>query len=257
MRGFLATGAALALTTLLAFPASAATLPVNATLSFTLGALGGPTLTGSGIGQSSGRFLGASIPAGLLSQTVTSTIPIPELGNQDFSLSLITVPAGGANAAGSFAPGGGGNGGVMGNSFVANFFFTNGQPGGSVSLDPIGGAGTAMGAIAALPVTVYSAAWTDLGVSATTPTKTIQVMKSPAGIPYTVTATAFDNRTAGGLGTLQLVVPTSAQIFQGLLEELPIVGVLTLQFVPEPGTLVLVGSGVIGLVAFGRKRASA
>jgi hypothetical protein len=42
----------------------------------------------------------------------------------------------------------------MGTSFEANFSVTNAQPGGSGSLDPIGGTGPAMGAIAALPVTV-------------------------------------------------------------------------------------------------------
>jgi len=37
---------------------------------------------------------------------------------------------------------------------------------------------------------------------------------------------------------------------------LPAFGILTLNFVPEPGTLVLLGSGIAGLVMFGRSRRS-
>jgi hypothetical protein len=257
MKKLFTTGAALALTALLAAPASAAPFQTNATLAVALGSLGGPALTGSGIGDSSGQFDAASIPAGLISLATTAIVPInpPAIG-----LSLITVPTPAANAAGSFVPGGGGGGGLggaMGNSAVANLFFTNGNPAGSVALNPLGGGGTAMAMVAALPVTVVGAVWTDLGVNATTPTKTIMIMEAPTAIPSTVTATAFDNRTAGGLGTVQLVAPVIAKIFGGNLGNLPVVGVLTLQFVPEPGTLLLVGSGIDGLVAYGRKRARA
>jgi hypothetical protein len=69
-----------------------------------------------------------------------------------------------------------------------------------------------------------------------------------------ITATAYDKRTAGGQGTVQLVAPVSAKLNGGALGTMPIVGVLTLHFVPEPGTLLLVGSGIAGLVAFGRTR---
>jgi len=34
----------------------------------------------------------------------------------------------------------------------------------------------------------------------------------------------------------------------------PAFGILSLHFVPEPGTLMLLGSGIAGLVAFGRSR---
>jgi hypothetical protein len=161
------------------------------------------------------------------------------------------------NAAGTFVPGGGddgGMGGLMGNSAISNLFFTNGNPAGAVALNPLGGGGTVMADVAALPVTVGGAAWTDLGLNATTPTKTIMVMEAPTGIPSTVTGEAFDNRTAGGLGTVQLVAPVIAKIFAGNLGNLPVIGVLALQFVPEPGTTLLFGSAIVGLLAVARSR---
>jgi hypothetical protein len=250
-------GAALALIALFAAsPVRAAEFEVSATLTVQLGTLGGPALTGTGIGTSDGQFLGASIPAGLITLSTTAIVPItpPAIG-----LSLITVPIDPPvlNAAGTFVPGGGdggGLGGLMGNSAVSNLFFTNGNPAGSVALDPLGGGGTVMALVAALPVTVVGAAWTDLQLNATTPTKTIMVMEAPTGIPSTVTGVAFDKRTAGGAGTVQLVSPVIAKIFAGNLGNLPVIGVLALQFVPEPGTTLLFGSAIVGLLAVARSR---
>jgi hypothetical protein len=41
----------------------------------------------------------------------------------------------------------------------------------------------------------------------------------------------------------------------GAFAVVPAFGFFNLHFVPEPGTLVLLGSGIAGLVAFGRSRA--
>src|SRR5690606_33605548 len=166
-------------------------------------------------------------------------------------------------------PNGGTLGGAMGNNGIAKLYFgpntltpsptpcvgTGCPLAGSVPLKYIGGGGNGMAVVAGLPVTVIGAVWNNLGVNATTPTKTLKIQKAAAGIPITITVTAFDKRTPGGAGTLQLVAPVNAKLAAGGLGILPVVGVLTLQFVPEPGTLLLVGSGIVGLVAFGRKRA--
>lgn len=42
----------------------------------------------------------------------------------------------------------------------------------------------------------------------------------------------------------------------GSFPELPLFAVLPMQFVPGPGTLLLLGSGIAGLALLGRKRSS-
>jgi hypothetical protein len=50
-----------------------------------------------------------------------------------------------------------------------------------------------------------------------------------------------------------LVSPT--KIFTNIAGTLAAFGVLSLTYVPEPGTLLLLGLGVAGLAAIGRRRA--
>jgi hypothetical protein len=101
---------------------------------------------------------------------------------------------------------------------------------------------------------LVGAAWTNLGLTAGDLTRTQTWMTSLAG-PVTVTAIAFDERTAGGQGTVQLVAPALVKIFGGLYGEQPVIGMLRLEYEPEPGTLLLVGSGVVAFAAIGRRRA--
>jgi hypothetical protein len=56
-------------------------------------------------------------------------------------------------------------------------------------------------------------------------------------------------------GILQLV--TVSKVFTsltGAFPEMPIVGILNVHFAPEPGTLLLLAVGVVGLAAVGRRR---
>jgi hypothetical protein len=64
-----------------------------------------------------------------------------------------------------------------------------------------------------------------------------------------------DERTPGGLGQLTLVSPIRIETsLPGTGSLLIVLGALTLNFVPEPGTLVLLGSGVAVLGFLGRSR---
>jgi hypothetical protein len=244
MRKLLTFGAALALTAMIAGQASAATLDVDATFRVQLGTLGGPSLTGSTTADSDGFNTPVVLPANVvdLTGTVTVTIAPPAL-----NLSKITVMGPAANTAGTVP-------GAMGNNAVSNLFFTSGQAAGSVPLVYIGGGGTGMAVVAGLAVTIVGAEWTNLGVTAPTQVETISLMEIAAGIPVTITAMAFDKRTAGGAGTVQLVAPVVAKLAGGGLGNLPVVGVLTLSFgAPEPGTLLLGGAAVVALLALARR----
>ncbi len=71
-----------------------------------------------------------------------------------------------------------------------------------------------------------------------------------------VTFNGTNNLTAGGGGSVTLVTPIRTKSLAG---NLPLFGIVTLLFegdgsVPEPGTLLLLGSGVIGLIAMGRRK---
>jgi hypothetical protein len=78
------------------------------------------------------------------------------------------------------------------------------------------------------------------------------------GVPITdgygapIQTTGYDNRTPGGAGVVKLVAP--AGLMSTLGGNLPLNVIMTLNFIPEPGTLLLLGSGVAGLAILGRKR---
>jgi hypothetical protein len=64
------------------------------------------------------------------------------------------------------------------------------------------------------------------------------------------------NSTATNSGVVQLIAPqqvTTAGVL-GNSTELTLFAALTLQFIPEPGLLLLIGSGVVGLGLLGRSR---
>ena len=86
------------------------------------------------------------------------------------------------------------------------------------------------------------------------------------GAPWTTgTARVGNQTTMGGVrplsntgapsGEIHLVTPIFISTNIGSSSVVPAFGLLSLHFVPEPGTLILLGSGIAGFAGFGRNRA--
>jgi hypothetical protein len=89
------------------------------------------------------------------------------------------------------------------------------------------------------------------------------VTQTDAGAFTTVTLQGFVHGPGSGTsstaltsGVIRLVTPTQVVTdgFPGNNEKLAMFGTLTIHFIPEPGILLLLGSGVVGLAILGRAR---
>jgi hypothetical protein len=131
----------------------------------------------------------------------------------------------------------------------------------SILLTPTpGGAGFGLGGTATFPgpvaLTMLNAPWT-IGqpvMTIHTPNTTIT---TPAVLPggFAHGPASLTSSTAQPSGVVQLV--TASKVYTSLVGAFPeasLSGVLTLHFVPEPGTLLLLGSGVLGLGICGRRQ---
>ena len=153
------------------------------------------------------------------------------------------------NLSGSLAPGAGPGGG-FGGAAPFTGFMTVGFLGGLIQfhfpMSIVGQGGGSQAAAAAVAVTVTGAAWT------TGPAVVTGVTTSGGGIGNSVTVSGFDNRTAGHAGALQLVSPI--RFLSNTNFNRPMFFIQTLQFVPEPGTLLLGATGAAGILWLGRRR---
>ena len=109
----------------------------------------------------------------------------------------------------------------------------------AVPLSPVGQGGFAQ-VTAAVNLTVIGAPWT---------TGTVQI--------GTVTAMGARNpasSSGAASGTVSLVSPVFVSTNIAPSAVVPVFAIMSMHFVPEPGTLALFGAGLVGLVAHGVRR---
>lgn len=115
----------------------------------------------------------------------------------------------------------------------------------SVPLTVVGQGGVAM-VTGAVNLTVIGAPWTT-GAAAVGTTTARGFARGPgSGTTSTLNAS----------GAVRLVTPIFISTNIGASPVVPAFGFLTLHFVPEPGTALLVGLGIIGMVGAGRRHSS-
>ena len=194
-------------------------------------------VNGSGAG---GHLTGLGLGAGGFN---ISGFVLPVTDPAAFPIAGIQVTA--ANGSGSFGGvGGAGFGGqmpILGAAKVCLFGACSmAVQNLSVPLTVVGQGGIAL-VTGAVNLTVIGAPWT-------TGTAQVGTVTAMGGVSPL-------SNTGAASGNVTLVTPVFISTNIGASAVLPAFAFLNLHFVPEPGTLVLVGSGIAGLVAFGRNRA--
>jgi hypothetical protein len=119
----------------------------------------------------------------------------------------------------------------------------------------IGGAFTINGYGTGIQISVEGAPWT-IGTGSVTGITTVNGGTSAATAQGFVHGpTSGSSSTASVGGALRLVTPVKVETtLPPPAEVLGMLGILTIRFIPEPGVVVLLASGVAGLVLLGRRR---
>jgi len=229
-----------------------AALPLtSASFSFQLDVLPAASFPGVGATGTATSNLSASLGAGtVFNGAFTTTIPT-SAAPPITAIQVIVTKNAGQTFTGT-APGNvGGNLAIEG---VANVYGIGGFPGGGAPLLPVplkvGTPSTVSKSPGGVTITAISAGWTAgtavvVGVTTTTPSNAT----NPSG---SVTLMGANALTPGGNGSLVLVAPI--KLITHVAGNLAAFGVLSLTYVPEPGTALLLGLGVAGLAALGRRR---
>jgi hypothetical protein len=233
----------------LAGQAHAVALGFQGTLSIQIATLPPVVILGSGVatvngGNPSGHLTALTVPAGVFA-TVGKLVPITDPSAAPIAEVKVTA----MNGAGAFAGVNfGGQMPINGTAKVCLYSFCG---------DPITASGAGNLSNLNVPLTVVgqggaafvkgSVNITVIGAPWTTGTAAIGTITKAGG------ASPASN-TGAASGTVSLVTPIFISTTVGSFAIVPAFGILSLHFVPEPGTLMLLGSGIAGLLAFGRSR---
>ncbi len=238
---------------LAAAPTKAATLNYSGTFSFELGALPGLSFTGgeTGVSVSSGGGHFSVSPSVFTTSTALASslfTGVPTIDGLSFTF---------GNATGTFSGAGGGTMPLAGDAKVTLLkgFATLTVPlslvgaGGPVNPLANTGGNTLTAKLAGIYITATNARWT----SNTAQLTGITLQTTGGLFVNTVTRTGYDNRTATShQGRVQMVSPL--RVTTNVAGSLAAFVTMTLDFVPEPGTLLLLGSGAVGLALIGMRR---
>jgi hypothetical protein len=247
--------------------AGAKTLDWHGTLDIDLGALETLTLLGSGVATVNGttgethlntlRLAGGITGNDTIQVTdpeTTPQIPSIRIGATLGTATLSGISGGGSLSQGKLPVGG----------FTRVCLFTvgcatalplqNTKNNGATGLG-VGGLLTLGGAAGNVRISIVNQPWTLGTVSGVNQTVS-GGFKTLSRVGFVHGNASSTSSTATGSGVVQLIAPqqvTTAGI-TGNSEELTLFAALTIHFIPEPGLLLLIGSGVVGLGLLGRSR---
>jgi hypothetical protein len=234
---------AFALAVLLAAGAApAAQVPFEAALTVQIATLPPLVFTGTGLGtvngSGGGAHLGAlQVPAGVAG-TAGYLVPVTDPA----ALPIMGVQLTAANGAGAFAPTGmgalGGSMPILGVTKVCLFAPCPGAPLAnlSVPLTPIGSGGS-QAVAAVVNLTVIGVPWTT-GTASVGAITTMGFAHGPASLT---------SSTALSSGAVRMVTPIFVSTNISASAVIPAFAFFDVHFVPEPGVLLLVATGLAGL----------
>jgi hypothetical protein len=218
--------------------ASAGTL-TSATLSFALGTLPSATLFagpggGTASSSSSWNVAAGDVPTGAFTTTLPSSAAPP--------LTKIQVVISGNPAGAAFAASSGASMAVTGVANVKSY--------GGITLLGIPLTGGVTTTINAGPsygvlVTAFANDWT-------TKTTVVALTTPTSQGATTAKTTGSNGLDSAGNGTVVLV--SGINVLTNIAGQFAAFLILTLNYAPEPGTLLLLGSGIVGLAVIGRRK---
>jgi len=247
--------------------AGAKALDFQGTLKITVSTMGAIVVKGSGVStvndSSGGAHLSTLLMAGGISGAGTVPLTDPDITGTMKSIRITATIGTGTLTGISGAPPLGKNklpikgvtriclfGAGCGTNLPMNNTTNNGNTGGGIGgLLTIGGNG-------AVRVSIYGAPWTLATVGGVNQTVNGGfVTMSRVGFVHGA-ASGSDSSTAANSGVIQMISPQQAGTWgvAGNSTAIALFNIMTLHFIPEPGLLLLIGSGVVGLGLLGRSR---